>query len=170
MNEEKFVILKGNLQNKDYVLSHPEEYEEKILLCVEVKKEYLAELKQFVLDKKVNLGQLEVTLKPWPGTPTERAKHFFFMVRDRLAKHLNDETREHKEHLYHSCLAELKFMDRGRLKTSLTQLNKRELWLVTEQMYLWCEGAGVTMRDLETEWSELREDLKSEIERIEDIT
>jgi len=170
MNAEKVVILKGGIVNKTVVLSNPKEYQNKPVLCLLLDDSGIPELKTYLKDGKIDLSKLEITLKEWPYDPTERAKHFFFMVRDRVAKAQGDEGRENKDGLYRNCVKSFKFMYKGYPKESVKDLNKRELWMVTEQMYMWAEEAGCMMKDLEVEWSELREELRNDIKRNDDLT
>lgn len=167
MNAEKIVNLKGGIVSKTVVLANPERYKDQPMLCFLLKEEYIPEIKRF-LQENIDFGDLELEMKPWPRDPSEQAKHFFFMVRDRVAKAQGDESRSNKDSLYRECVKDFKFMYHGYPKASMTNLDKRELWLVTEKMYTWAEEAGCMMKDLEVEWSELREELRDDIKRDDD--
>lgn len=167
MNAEKIVSLKGGIVSKTVVLANPEKYKDQPMLCFLLKEEYIPEIRRF-LQEKVDFGDLELELKPWPKDPSKQAIHFYYMVRDRVAKAQGDESRSNKDSLSKHCIESFKFMYHGHPKGSMTNLSKRELWCVTEKMYEWASEAGCMMKDLEAEWKGLSAELVEEI-RNDDV-
>ena len=154
MNEVNKQIVKGFLVSKKKILENPNAYREKHMICLEVGEEYLQALVHF--GTEVDLSKpLEVTMKPWPEEITERAKDFFFTLRDRVCKAMGDETRGHKDHLYRMCLQEY---TAGK-KKSIKELNKQELWQCTELMYQWCFENDAYIGDLLRERINIQKEL-----------
>lgn len=159
MNEVKEQIIKGTIVNKEDVLKNPQKYAGRNLMCLEFGDEYLNALLMF--GKEVDLNKpLEVILHPWPEDPTDRAKRFFFTLRDRVCKASGDESKDYKDHIYRVCLESLMMEFGDSFKNSLSQLNKQELWQATEAMFRMCFDADAYVGDLQTEFYQVKEILK----------
>jgi len=158
------IVFHGIVEKKSRLLSHPDLYTDVDMICFRVRKEYMPGLVAY--GKEHDLTDLEITLAPWPVDPTDRAKKFFFALRDRLAEKTEGEkpTRQYKDHLYRSCVRELEFWNSedNVIKQSLTGLDKRELWLVTELMHQWCVTAECDLRDLSATYESSQQYLKGE--------
>ncbi len=153
MNEIREMIVKGLIVDKRDILANPNKYKNQVLVCFSVGREYLQKLKLY--RSEVDLTKpLEVKMKPWPEEITDRARRFFFELRDRVAKAQGDETRQNKDHLYRSCLLEY-----TGLKSHMSDLNKQELWQCTELMFRWSLEAEAYIGDLQAEYHEVKEGL-----------
>lgn len=161
MNEAKVLVVKGELEAKKNILNHPNHYRNKTMICLMVDKIYLDALRIFNQEVNLESAELEVTIKEWPKDPTERAKEFFFSLRDRVCKASHDESREYKNHIYRECLKEMQFplVGEAGYKTSIKQLDKRELWQATEKMYQWGFNAEAYMADFSIEFYAVKEGL-----------
>lgn len=147
--EEK-IIIHCYVEKKKNVLSKPDLYTDSPMICLMVKKEYYKGLLAYSRDH--DMGDLEVTLSPWPEDVTDRARKFFFAVRDALAKASGDSTKKYKDHLYRSCLADMCLAEGQEIKNSLTDLNKRELWLATNLMWENAVNCGADLRHLQVDY------------------
>jgi len=156
VNEVKEQIIKGVIVNKEDVLKNPKKYFGRNLMCLEFGDEYLNALRLF--SKEVNLNKpLEIVIHQWPEDPTDRAKKFFFTLRDRVCKASGDESREYKDHIYRTCVESLMSREGDGYKNSLPQLNKQELWQATEAMFRMCFEASAYIGDLQTEFYQVKE-------------
>lgn len=145
---EDQIIITGRLQSKSGVLKHPKLFEDVPLVILHVRNAYMSGLKHFA--NTHDIRELEITIKERSKDPTERAWKFFFALRDNLAVHTEGERtgKEYKDHLYRSCVRELQIRKDGKIVDSLKDLDKREMWLVTEIMLQWCVEAECDIRDI----------------------
>ena len=156
---ENQIIVKGRLEPKSNILSKPEFYSDATMLSFILPEAY----KQAMLDYYHEYGfkeHMEITLRPWPQDPTDRARKFFFKLRDLLAEHMGDGSREHKDHLYRSCVRELDIRKGDMVINSLKDLDKRGLWAATELMHQWAIDAGTDLRGLVPEYDSSQRGLK----------
>ena len=147
--EEK-IILHCYVEKKRNVLAKPNLYTDSPLICLMVKREYYEGLMSYAKDH--DMSDLEVTLSPWPKDQTERARKLFFAVRDALAKVSGDTTKEYKDHLYRACLEDMCLAEGQEIKNSITDLNKRELWLTTNLMWENAVNEGADLRHLQVDY------------------
>lgn len=150
------IIIKGRIEKKNLILEHPELYTDTPMISFIFPREYMLGLAAYI--KENGLNDYELTLAPWPIDPTIRARKFFFAMRDRLAEKTEGEgaTRDYKDHLYRSCVRELDIRRNGKVLDSLKDLDKRELWNVTEIMHQWCVEAEVNMGDMIPEYNDVQ--------------
>ena len=154
---EDQIRIVGRLQSKSGVLSKPQFFTDVPLVILHVRKEYLSGLMNW--SKAHNMNDLEIVIQERPKDITQRGKNFFFALRDRIAKASGDKSKEHKEHLYRSCIREYA-SSAGLKKESIKDLDKRELWLCTEIMYEWCIEAEAYIADLIPEYQSVQKELK----------
>ena len=155
------MIIKGRLEKKSSILSHPDFYKDVTMLCFIVPEAYKRPLTDYYNENGIKDYQ-ELQLAPWPLTPTERSRKLFFALRDRLAIHTEGEKtgREYKDHLYRSCVKELDIRKEGKIVNSLKDLDKRETWLLIELMVQWCMEAEADIRDLVPEYNDSQKELR----------
>jgi len=153
--------VKGRLEPKSNILSHPDLYQDVTLLCFVVTEAYRGPLTAYYKENGI-MNYQELQLAPWPLNPTERSRKLFFALRDRLAIHTEGEGtgREYKDHLYRSCVKELDIRKEGKIVNSIKDLDKRETWLLIELMVQWCLEAESDIRDLIPEYNESQGELK----------
>ncbi len=158
---EDNIILKGRLEPKSNILSHPEFYKNTAMLCFVLPEAYKAPFMKYFIEHGMKDYQ-EITIKNWPLEVTERAKKLFFTIRDRVAVHTEGEnvTRDYKEHLYRSCIEELGLTEKGKRVRSLKTLSKRDMHMATELMIQWAYEAEAYIADLVPEMKAVRQDLK----------
>lgn len=158
-NMEDHLLLKGRLEPKSNILSHPDMYEDVTLLCFVVSEAYKGPLRAYYTEQGIKEYQ-ELMLSPWPLNPTERGRKFFFKLRDVLAEKMGDMSRQHKDHLYRSCVRELDLRKEGKIINSLKDLDKRGLWMATEVLHGWAVEAGADLRGLIPEYTESQKGLR----------
>ena len=109
------------------------EHQGKHLIVFEV-TDMMLEMKEFAVNNRAFLADLRVTVEPWLSHAEELEKYFWAM-RDCVAKTMGDTSREHKEQLYLLALAEIQAKtESGHLKTSVSDLNTKEMWLAVRYM------------------------------------
>lgn len=156
---EKEIKIRAKLIKKHHILRAPDLYKEEPLLCLWVNPAYLNGLIAF--SKITNMHNLEVVIREYINDPTERAIKFFFVLRDRVAEASGDTSKEYKSHLHHACVREFHFVDDDRnIKSSIKELNKKELWSVTEAMHRYALEANAYIGDLRAEYREIEEDIR----------
>ena len=155
---EEQIILKSRVENKKNILTHPDLYTDTPMLCLVFPREYLQALINYSAEH--DMSRLEITIAEWPIDPTERAKKFFFTLRDRICETSGDTSREYKDHIYRSVIEEFKFMKEGKVKNSIKDLDKRELWLVTEKLMDNATAIGAYIGDLIPDYKSSQADLK----------
>lgn len=159
---EESIKIKAILENKKHVLHNPDFFKDEPLLCFTPSEEALKALKVYFQSINYEAGApFELVLRPYPNDPTERARKFFFALRDRLAEHMGDVSKEHKDHLYRSCIREFAFLDINYgVKDSIRNLTRYELWQVTERMMDWLADAEAYTGDLEAEYNQVKKEYK----------
>ena len=132
--EDKITVV-GRLQSKTGVLEHPELFTDVPLIILHIRDAYMLGLTAWA--ETHDIRDLELTIREKQKDATQRAWHFFFALRDRLAKKTEGEnaTRSYKEHLYRSAVRELGIRKEGKLVDSLKDLDKRETWICTELLH-----------------------------------
>jgi len=154
------IIIRGRLINKNHILDKPDFFRDTSMMVFLLPEEYRIPMTEYYKNHKME--DMELTIRDWPKTPQERAKHLFFAIRDRIAIDQNGPqvSREDKDHLYHSCIEELDIWHEGRKINSIKDLNKRELHVATELMIQWAYEAEVDISDLVPEVRAVRKEIK----------
>lgn len=163
---EESIKIKAQILDKKEVLKNAKFYEHEPLLCFSPYADALQALRNYFKEHPIGAGvKVELLFRPYPGDPHERAKNFFFALRDRLAEKIGDTTREHKDQLYRDCIRDLEFRDIDySVKESIRDLTRYELWQATEHMMDWLAEAEAYVSDLRAEY----EDVKKEYFESED--
>jgi len=138
------VFFKGKVIKRKDFLAYPEKYP--TVICLEVDTDWWYPVINF--GKMGELDNLAIKIERWEEGFKEQARRFYFAVRDRLTEAMGDTSRHHKDHLHKEAKKECGlYHDNGTLK-SFNELNKREVWLLTEVMLRWAEEAGAYIDDL----------------------
>lgn len=153
------IILKGRLEPKSNIISKPEFYSDTSMLCFIIPEAYKVPFLAYYKEHGM-LEAMELTVKPWPLDPQERAKRFFFKLRDRVAEQQGDTGRENRDNLYRSAVRSLDLKKEGKLIQSLKDLDKRGLWLATEKMHEYAIEAECYLGDLIPEMKASQQELK----------
>ena len=149
------IKIKGRVIKKTHVLQSPELYENETLVILRVSKKYYNSLIAF--SRENDITDIEITLRTAAKDATERARRFFFALRDRLAEASGDISKSYKDHLYRSCVKQLMIRDgEGKRVESIRGLDRKQLWMACEIMLDWCSQAGANIHDLLPELDELR--------------
>ena len=149
------IKIKGTVIKKSHVLQSPDFYNDETLIILRVSNKYYNSLIAF--SRENDIKDLEITLRSAAKDATERAKRFFFALRDRLAEASGDISKSYKDHLYRSCIKQLMITDGdGKLVESLRGLDRKQLHMGTEVMLDWCAQVGANIHDLLPELEELR--------------
>lgn len=141
MGEE--VSVQARVVPTRIVLGDPWKFQGRPLVCFETSERHLAALRKFAAEN--NMDDIMITFHPGK-TWTERAKHFLFLVRDRLAAAAGETTREYKEHLYKQAKREAGLAKDGE-SISLNDMSREQVWQLTNLMLDWAEKAGVDQSD-----------------------
>ena len=155
------IRVMGAVQSKSGVLSHPDFFTDTPLIILRVHKDYLQSLVEW--SKEHNIKELEIEIRERPVEVQERAKRFFFAVRDKIAIKTEGEnaTRKYKDHLYRSCIKELGIVENGKIVNSLKTLSRRDLHMATELILQWAVEAECDISDLVPEMKAIRIGLKT---------
>ena len=152
-NKLEEIKIRGRVLKKDHVLNSPDLYKDETLIILRVSTNYYYSLVNFA--KENDITNLEVSLRS-TGGKSERARRFFFALRDRLAEQSGDTSKSYKDHLYRACIRELRIFEEGMLVDSIKNLDRKQLWTATERMLDWCVQAECNLTDLLPELEELR--------------
>jgi len=153
------IILKGRIEKKTLLLNNPELYTDVPVLCLIIPKNYLPGLIGF--SEGVRMESLEITLKKWPINITDRAIKHFFALRDAFVMATQGDIapdRAYKDKCYRDCVRELDIKKDGKIVDSIKDLDKRQLWQITELMMQYCLEAGADIRNLSH--AEIQKELK----------
>ena len=140
------VFFKAKIIKRKDLQEHPEKYTH--VLCLEVDPDWWYAVVHYGKLNKDSLDKVAVKIENWEAGFSRQAQNFYFEVRDRLAEAMGDTSREHKNHLHKEAKKECGLYDEYGFLKSLFNLNKRELWLLTELMLRWAEEAGAYVEDL----------------------
>lgn len=155
---EEQIIVQGALESKQRVLTHVNFYNDVPLVILRVRKEYFAGLMNWA--KTHDIKELEITIREKQKDITERAKRFFFTLRDRIAKHQGDTSRENKDNLYRSAVKELDLWKKGHIISSLKDLDKRGMFMATEVLHRYAIESEAYIGDLIPDYTEIQKGLK----------
>jgi len=156
------MIVKGRLEPKSNILSHPEMYSDVTMLCFVVSEAYKGPLTAYYNENGIKDYQ-ELSIEPWPLGITERAKKHFFAMRDAFVLASQGDImpdRAYKDQTYRDCIRELDIRKDGKIVSSLKDLDKREMWQATELMNQWCIEAGVNLETLGIEHKAVQKELR----------
>ena len=78
--------MKGTIINKSHILDNPDFYREEPLLILRIRQESIPGL----IDLWKKSPVVEITLEPEEKDPTERARRFFFKLRDIVCEAMGD--------------------------------------------------------------------------------
>ena len=152
-NKLEEIKIRGRVLKKDHVLNSPDLYKDETLIILRVSTNYYYPLVNFA--KENDITNLEITLRS-TGGKSERARRFFFALRDRLAEQSGDTSKGYKEHLYRSCIRGLEIFRGDEIVDSIRDVDRKQLWSATELMLDWCVQAECDLTDLLPELEELR--------------
>ena len=153
------IIIKGRLISKSSILAKPEFFTDTPLLVFTLPEVYKQPMMAYYETYGMK-NDMELTIAPWPLNPTDRARKFFFALRDRIAEKLGDTSRENKDMLYRSAVRELDLRKEGKLISSLKDLDKTGLFMATEVLHTWAIEAECYLSDLIPEMKASQASLK----------
>lgn len=120
-------------------------------LVFEITEEQMYTVQNFCRAHKGELKNVLLTMRPYDAANwSQKAKGFMFMVRDRICGKDNDYTAENKEQVYAAAMIESGFLDQDGERKSLDDLDRREMWILTETMLRLAVEAGCDISDLES--------------------
>ena len=130
------IALRGRILPKQRVLDNPEGYRKLNIIVFEVDKKYFPAAKKWASHNSPLLHDLLITMGYQSRDFSEGAMRLFWAIATEIAKHQGDTNRTNKEMLHDWALSEIMAHDiDGHLKKSLKELDKRELWEVTQVLF-----------------------------------
>ena len=130
------IALRGRIVPKKRVLDNPEAFREKNIVVFEIDEKYYKAAKEWATHNAPLLHDLLITMGFQSREFTESALRLFWAITTEITKHMGDPTKSNKEAIHDWALEELMAHDiDGHLKTSLKELDKRELWQVTQLLW-----------------------------------
>ena len=136
LDQVERIALRGQIVPKKRVLDNPEAYRKKNIVVFEIDKKYYGAAKKWATHNSPLLHDLLITIGYQSREFSEIAFKLFWAVCTEITKHMGDETRKNKEVIHDWALNEMMHHDiDGHVKTSLKELDKRELWQVTQVLW-----------------------------------
>ena len=156
---EDKIVIRGRLISKSSVLNKPDFFKDTPMLVFLLPEVYQQPFMKYFKEHGMK-ENMELQIAPWPLEPTERAKKFFFTLRDRVAEAQGDSSRENKDMLYRSAVKELGLRKGNTIINSLKDLDRTGLFMATEIMHAWAIEAEAYITDLIPEMKASQKGLK----------
>jgi len=152
------IAFKAKIENAKRVLDNPDMYKDAHVMILTIDDRYYKAMREWAKQHRMWMDNVMVSIGFPHSKWTERAKRFYFLVRDAVCKEAGDTTRSNKDAVHHGAMDACEFRHPdGEAKKHIDELDKRELYELTQYMKRLIEGTEFWY-PLAPQWNCLRED------------